>query len=43
MKVGHEEPNLKVSTSMSGEYGDFTWEAVYTTDGKECMNKMRDR
>ncbi len=42
MKVGHDEPNLKVSTAMSGEFGEFTWEAAYTTDGRECTNTMRD-
>ncbi len=42
MSIGHDDPNLKVSTSMAGDYGEFTWEAAYTTDGKECINKMRD-
>lgn len=42
MAIGHDDPNLKVSTSMAGDYGEFTWEAAYTTDGKECINKMRD-
>jgi hypothetical protein len=26
---------------MSGERGDFEWEANYTTDGKECTNEFR--
>lgn len=42
MTIGHEDPNLKVATLMAGDYGEFTWEAAYTTDGKECTNKMRD-
>ena len=42
MKIGHEDPNLKVATSMASDRGEFTWEAAYTTDGKECTNTMRD-
>ena len=42
MKIGHEEPNLKVATAMAGDFGEFSWDAAYTTDGKECINKMRD-
>jgi hypothetical protein len=42
MKIGHEDPNLKVTTTMTGDFGEFTWDAAYTTDGKECTNTMRD-
>jgi len=42
MTIGHDDPSLKVTTTMAGDYGEFTWEAAYTTDGKECINKMRD-
>jgi hypothetical protein len=42
MKIGHEDPNLKVATTMAGDFGEFSWEAAYTTDGKECTNTMRD-
>lgn len=42
MKIGHEDPNLKVATMMASDRGEFAWEAAYTTDGKECINMMRD-
>lgn len=42
MKVAHEEPGLKVATAMVSDYGEWNTEASYTTDGKECINKMRE-
>lgn len=42
LKIAHEDPNLKVATAMVSEYGEWNVEAVYTTDGKECVNKMRE-
>ncbi|MBE0657877.1 MAG: hypothetical protein IH602_09315 [Bryobacteraceae bacterium] len=42
LKIAHEEPGLKVATAMVSEYGDWNTEAAYTTDGKECVNKMRE-
>jgi hypothetical protein len=40
-KVTHNDPDLKVVTTRAGENGEFTNEAAYTTDGKECTNKGR--
>ncbi len=40
-KVTHNEPELKVVSSQVGERGEFTSEASYTTDGKECINRTR--
>ncbi len=37
-KITHEEPSLKVATTWVGDYGDFTMDFSYTTDGKECVN-----
>jgi hypothetical protein len=42
LKVAHEDPALKVSVSQSSERGDFTYDAAYTTDGKESTNTIRD-
>lgn len=42
MKISHDEPGLKVATAMVSEYGDWNTDAAYTTDGKECINKMRE-
>jgi len=40
MTIGHEDPSLKVATAMAGDFGEFNSEASYTTDGKECTNRM---
>lgn len=40
-KITHEEPSLKVVRTQVSERGEFTSEAAYTTDGKECINKTR--
>lgn len=40
-KITHEDPKLTVAVKMSGQRGDFEWEARYTTDGKECTNEFR--
>jgi len=42
LKVSHEDPSLKIASKMSSSRGEFSWEASYTTDGKECINKFRD-
>jgi hypothetical protein len=39
-KITHSEPNLKVVNTQVGERGEFTIELAYTTDGKECANKI---
>jgi hypothetical protein len=41
LKVTHNEPELKVTNTQTGEQGTFTIESTYTTDGKECVNKGR--
>ncbi|RPJ55574.1 MAG: hypothetical protein EHM23_25775 [Acidobacteria bacterium] len=37
-KIAHNEPELKISMSFAGEFGEFSADSVYTTDGKECVN-----
>ncbi len=39
-KITHEGVNLAITSKQSREQGDFTSEAKYTTDGKECTNQM---
>ena len=41
-KIAHNEPNLKVASTQVSSRGEFTSERNYTTDGKECVNKMRN-
>lgn len=38
MKIAHEDPSLKTNVAQTGGSGDMTYDAVYTTDGKECVN-----
>lgn len=38
MKVALEDPSLKVNIAQTGGSGDMTYDMVYTTDGKECVN-----
>ena len=40
-KITHNDPELKVTSTQVSERGEFTTELAYTTDGKECINKMR--
>lgn len=43
-KIDHKEPDLKVTTHQTGgPQGDVTFEAKYTTDGKECLNQFGDQ
>jgi hypothetical protein len=37
-KVTHNEPQLKVVSTQTGDQGTRTIESSYTTDGKECVN-----
>lgn len=39
-KIDHADPDLKVSTQQSGAQGDMSFDAKYTTDGKESTNSM---
>ena len=41
-KIVHEDPSLKVNVAQTGGQGDMTYDLVYTTDGKECVNHMGD-
>ncbi len=36
--IAHNEPQLKVVTTQTGDQGTTTTESNYTTDGKECSN-----
>jgi hypothetical protein len=39
MKVAHEDPSLKTNIAqVGGGQGDMTYDMIYTTDGKECVN-----
>jgi hypothetical protein len=40
-KITHEDPKLKITTSQSGQNGDFTFDLNYSTDGKETSNDIR--
>lgn len=43
-KIDHKDPDLKVTTHQTGgPQGDATYEAKYTTDGKECLNQFGDQ
>jgi ABC-type transport system substrate-binding protein len=39
-KITHEDPDLKLHVAQSGQMGDMTYDAVYTTDGKESTNSI---
>src|SRR5579883_1642632 len=38
-KVTHAEPKLTVETKMTSDMGEFSFNANYTTDGKETTNQ----
>jgi hypothetical protein len=40
-KMEHADPDLKVTTNQVGQQGEATYDAKYTTDGKECANEVR--
>ncbi len=40
-KITHNDPQLKVVNTQTGEQGTMTMESSYTTDGKECVNTGR--
>ncbi|MGD0365159.1 MAG: hypothetical protein ABSC93_30115 [Bryobacteraceae bacterium] len=37
-KIAHEDPSLKINVAQTGGSGDATYDMIYTTDGKECVN-----
>ena len=42
-KITHQDPSLKATVASTGGMGgDMTYDVSYTTDGKECVNKMGD-
>jgi hypothetical protein len=41
-KIVHADPSLKVNVAQTGGTGDLTYDVLYTTDGKECVNKVGD-
>jgi hypothetical protein len=40
-KISHEDPELKDSTTQSGQMGEVSAELKYSTDGKETTNMVR--
>jgi hypothetical protein len=40
-KITHNEPQLKVVNTQTGEQGTNTTDSSYTTDGKVCVNQGR--
>jgi hypothetical protein len=40
-KITHEDPDLKDSTTQSGQMGEVSAELKYSTDGKETTNMVR--
>ena len=41
-KITHNDPKLTVDSTSVGERGEFTTNYAYTTDGKECVNQIRN-
>jgi hypothetical protein len=40
-KIAHQDPSLKMNVAATGGMqGDMTYDVSYTTDGKECVNKV---
>jgi hypothetical protein len=39
-KMEHQDPSLKITTVQGGRSGDLTSETVYSTDGRETVNKV---
>jgi hypothetical protein len=38
--ITHRDPMLEIKTHQKGAAGETTTELKYTTDGKECINKL---
>jgi hypothetical protein len=38
--IKHNDPALEISTHQKGAQGETTTQLKYTTDGKECVNKL---
>jgi hypothetical protein len=42
-KITHQDPSLKANVATTGgPQGDMTYDITYTTDGKECVNRVGD-
>jgi len=41
-EIQHEDPELKVKQTQSNQQGEITVEFVYSTDGKETSNQIRN-
>ncbi len=39
--IKHQDPSLKISTYQKGAQGEVRTELDYTTDGKECVNRLQ--
>jgi len=39
--IQHNDPSLHISTHQKGAQGESTTDLVYTTDGRECVNKIQ--
>jgi hypothetical protein len=39
--IQHNDPSLHITTHQKGAQGESTTELVYTTDGRECVNKIQ--
>jgi hypothetical protein len=37
-KIVQQDPSLKTNIAQTGGTGDMTYDMIYTTDGKECVN-----
>lgn len=40
-KIDHKDPSLKFTINQASQMGEFTSDHAYTTDGAECVNKVR--
>lgn len=40
VKIKHDEPKITMSVTQSGAQGDMSYDANYTTDGKESTNTI---
>ena len=41
-KIDHQDPDLKVTSTVETQKGEYTSNLKYTTDGKESTNQMRN-
>jgi len=39
--IQHSDPSLHISAHQKGAQGESTTELIYTTDGRECVNKIQ--